>query len=468
MNKGRAFIWFWLAVFCLIPVFGFASGLMTYPLTGEIVVTSPYGWREHPTLGGQRYHSGLDMAAEYGQAVHAAAPGMVTLAGWVSGYGYTVILDHGGGVETLYGHNESLAVSAGQTVKQGEMIALAGSTGYSTGPHCHFEVRENGVTVDPNAYLAPGSVAEGDIGSFFQSDYNFIPLDFDSYFDFAKPFREAVEVFAKACRDAMELIRSEVMWLFVALLTIDFALAAFWTLFFNHEVEFIQWLMKKMLFYGFLVFLMTHWGDIVLNTARDYFASMGAAAAGSTQQEAGLLLSDPTEIVQLGARLVTPIFAHIGQFSGVQVMENIAFILCGLLAALAILACYALIGLQFALAYLEFYLVGLFTFISMSFSGLKQTRFFAANGITAVFQVSIKLMFFCLFALLLTNTAENFIPTSYYAQSGKAGDLDLGAALDFLVLLKILLASMLFVLMGNRMSKIVLKIFGSGGFRFGK
>lgn len=127
------------------------SGGMIWPLNGPI--TSEYGWRTHPIFGTERYHSGLDIGGDYGLPIYAAASGTVIYAGWISGYGYAVILDHGGGITTLYGHNEELLVSEGQSVSQGQAIAMCGSTGNSTGPHCHFEVRENGEPVSPYGYL---------------------------------------------------------------------------------------------------------------------------------------------------------------------------------------------------------------------------------------------------------------------------------------------------------------------------
>ena len=127
------------------------SGAMIWPLNGPI--TSEFGWRTHPIFGTQRYHSGLDIGGDYGLPIAAAASGTVIHAGWISGYGYTVIIDHGGGITTLYGHNESLLVGEGESVSQGQTIAMCGSTGNSTGPHCHFEVRENGEPVSPYSYL---------------------------------------------------------------------------------------------------------------------------------------------------------------------------------------------------------------------------------------------------------------------------------------------------------------------------
>lgn len=127
------------------------AGGMIWPLVGEI--TSPFGWRVHPITGDARFHSGLDIGGDYGDPIHAAAAGQVIYSGWISGYGYAVIIDHGGGISTLYGHNEALAVSEGQMVAQGQVIAYCGSTGNSTGPHCHFEVREGGEPVEPLGYL---------------------------------------------------------------------------------------------------------------------------------------------------------------------------------------------------------------------------------------------------------------------------------------------------------------------------
>ena len=127
------------------------SGAMIWPIAGPI--TSEFGWRVHPISGTQKFHSGLDIGGDYGMPIAAAQSGTVEYAGWISGYGNTVILNHGGGITTLYGHNESLAVGVGQTVSQGETIAYCGSTGNSTGPHCHFEVRQGGEPVSPYSYL---------------------------------------------------------------------------------------------------------------------------------------------------------------------------------------------------------------------------------------------------------------------------------------------------------------------------
>ena len=130
---------------------GGGTGKFIWPVQGEI--TSYYGWRTHPIFGTTRYHSGYDIACDTGTPIAAADSGTVVYSGWLGGYGYCVMIDHGGGLVSLYGHNSELWVSEGQYVQQGQTIALAGSTGWSTGPHCHFEARLNGELTDPMNYL---------------------------------------------------------------------------------------------------------------------------------------------------------------------------------------------------------------------------------------------------------------------------------------------------------------------------
>lgn len=127
------------------------TGAMGWPCSGPI--TSPFGYRTHPIFGTTIFHAGIDIGVDYGTPIHAADSGVIVYSGWISGYGNAVIIDHGGGISTLYGHNQSLAVSEGQSVSKGSVIAYAGSTGNSTGPHCHFEVDVNGSPVNPMGYL---------------------------------------------------------------------------------------------------------------------------------------------------------------------------------------------------------------------------------------------------------------------------------------------------------------------------
>ena len=127
------------------------TGRFMWPCRGEI--TSYFGWRTHPIFGTTKYHSGMDIAVDYGTPILAADSGTVIYSGWLGGYGYAVMIDHGSGLVTLYAHNQSLNVYEGQYVTKGTCIAYAGSTGYSTGPHCHFEVRLHGEVTEPLNYL---------------------------------------------------------------------------------------------------------------------------------------------------------------------------------------------------------------------------------------------------------------------------------------------------------------------------
>ena len=127
------------------------SGKLAWPATGPLI--SGFGYRIHPILGINRFHSGIDIAAPYGTAVKAAAGGEVIQAGYFGGYGYSIMLYHGGGYATWYAHLSSINVSMGQMVERGSVIGLVGSTGWSTGPHLHFEIRINGVPQNPMGYL---------------------------------------------------------------------------------------------------------------------------------------------------------------------------------------------------------------------------------------------------------------------------------------------------------------------------
>ncbi|WP_082836093.1 M23 family metallopeptidase [Croceicoccus bisphenolivorans] len=115
--------------------------------------SSLYGSRIHPVTGGRKNHDGIDMAAPSGTPIYATADGRIEMAQWYGGYGNFVEIDHGGDVETRYGHMSRMNVSAGQPVKKGDLIGWVGSTGRSTGPHLHYEVRIAGEAVDPQPYL---------------------------------------------------------------------------------------------------------------------------------------------------------------------------------------------------------------------------------------------------------------------------------------------------------------------------
>jgi murein DD-endopeptidase MepM/ murein hydrolase activator NlpD len=128
-----------------------ATGQIIWPVPGRI--TSGFGYRRHPIFRVIKFHSGIDITCSYGYSIKAADGGVVVDARYWGGYGNVVILSHGSGLSTVYAHLSRFYVIRGQRIQKGQTLGLAGSTGYSTGPHVHFEVRKNGVPVNPGTYL---------------------------------------------------------------------------------------------------------------------------------------------------------------------------------------------------------------------------------------------------------------------------------------------------------------------------
>lgn len=131
----------------------YAGGEMAWPAPGYYTITSPFGYRVHPILGVTRFHSGVDIGVPTGGKVIAANDGIVIKTTYTSSYGNMVMIDHGGGIVTLYAHGSKIIATLGQEVKRGDIIMEAGSTGWSTGPHLHFEVRLDGEYQQPLDYI---------------------------------------------------------------------------------------------------------------------------------------------------------------------------------------------------------------------------------------------------------------------------------------------------------------------------
>ena len=141
----------------------YIGGVFAWPTPGYTRITSKYGMRTHPITGVYKLHTGVDIGAPMGASFVAANDGVVVKAGYNGAYGNMVIIDHGGGIQTLYAHGSEIMVNVGDVVKKEETVVLkVGSTGYSTGAHAHFEVRINGQTVDPIPYITNGVVPSND------------------------------------------------------------------------------------------------------------------------------------------------------------------------------------------------------------------------------------------------------------------------------------------------------------------
>ena len=131
----------------------YIGGAMIWPIPGYTQITSQYGMRVHPITGAYKLHTGMDVSAPIGASFVAAGNGIVSKATYNTAYGNMVIIDHGGGVQTLYAHGSEIVVQLGQIVAAGDEVLKVGSTGYSTGPHAHFEIRIDGQTINPVDYL---------------------------------------------------------------------------------------------------------------------------------------------------------------------------------------------------------------------------------------------------------------------------------------------------------------------------
>ena len=397
------------------------SGTMICPVDGSWQLTSPQGWRIHPIDGIRKYHAGADLGTDMGTPIVACQSGTVKYSGWLDGYGNTVIMDHGNSVTSLYGHNSQLLVNTGQSVKQGERIALAGSTGNSTGPHCHWEVRINDHPVDPGLFCPVVEQAE------LSYDPNHVPesiegidnIDgkaaFEVSVDFAKPLRELSNQFVDVVTAAMNLIKDSVYKIFMALLTMDIVIGLAWRSFGSEgNDDFANWVIYRVVMYGIMMFLLANWGTIIGGLAMHGFPALGSMAAGSTPDETAKILSDPTSIIQKGMYIIEPIINESLKIKGLLdfVMHAVTQALC-LIFGLVFLVLFLVIGLQIMKAYLEFYFVILFSFTGFVFSGIKYTRKYGSNCINAVFAVSINLMFFCMFSFLLNYTMENITVGSF-------------------------------------------------------
>ena len=312
---------------------GMMRGAMICPVMKDgqsyMVVTSPQGHRIHPISGKESYHAGVDLDADMGDDIVAAAAGTVTMAGWFDGYGNTVMINHGGDLTTLYGHNSSVVVSEGQAVQQGQLIAKAGSTGNSTGPHCHFEVRPDGNSpVDPGLYV-PGLLelekaqGGGNVDGHAHTDSHGSLVDFVVANDFAKPIYDVVEKTVNLARKGISLVREYIASIFFVLITIDLALGAMTkvTASADDREPLMTWIIRRSLFYALCLFLLFGWSDVVGNLSLSGLPVLGGLAGGhgmegvQASQEA---LSDPTQIVQKGVSIIAPVINEAMKIEGIM------------------------------------------------------------------------------------------------------------------------------------------------------
>ena len=391
----------------LLPAVSFAQPTFINPTRG--VITSPFGWRIHPITGASRFHSGIDIADELYTPVVASAPGVVTHAGWIDGYGNAVIIEHEGGWSTLYGHFEEIHVMAGQTVSAGHLIGGQGSTGNSTGPHCHFEIRDpSGTPVDPALFVPElGGAVSPHGGADLEGRYK----EWTLMNDFAKPIKEVMDKLVDLITKGLDLLQNGVASLFLVLCLIDIALGAMSKVLTPPSEDkegLMPWLIRRSLFYGFCLFFLYNWSDFIGNLALHGFPQLGGLVGGDPAA-AEAAVSDPTQIVQKGMSIVAPVVNATLRARGSildLILGNLMSVVC-VLCAVVLFFLFCVIGFYIALAYIQFYASVLFSFTTFPLAGLKHVRHFASNGVAGVIACSLNLMFFCFFSAALQASLEN-------------------------------------------------------------
>ena len=393
------------------------------PLEGSLMITSEFSLigRTHPVFGSVRPHKGTDLGASMGDNIYASLGGRVTYSGWAEGYGNVVyILSRVSGynVEMRYAHCSALLVSTNTQVSAGTIIAKVGQTGWATGPHLHFEIRINGEPINPRRYLKglPPSSGTG-YGTLPDSIKN----TFDAAYDFGKPLREVIEKVGEQCQNALKNLIGIGKWLLIVLITIDVAISA--TLYVadsENGTEFFSRIVYKVMFYIVLIYFLLNWGDGVANFAKEMFTGFGGLMMGASGKEAIEAISDPMDIVSKGVHIIAPIYNELFKIHGVMdLISKIALWLPSLFFAVILTICFFTIAIQITLAYLEFYIGMVSSFATFFLSGLKQTRKYAANGINGIFAVSIKLMFFCMFSLMMQMMMKNIVVEDFYTIEGE-------------------------------------------------
>lgn len=257
-----AFSLFILCLFSTYTVHAFGGG-----------ITSPFGYRTHPIYGTVIYHSGIDIGVDYGTAVPAADSGTVTYSGWMQGYGYFVMIDHGDGIVTCYGHNQELLVQEGEKVSKSQVISLAGSTGNSTGPHLHFEVRQNGEPIDPTSFAKrAGWDLTGDtstniiieIGKHIKGAITpNIDVDFTNYFVPSETIAETTTHLITLISKCFDFAEKNLLGLLTALAIIDFSWFMIPAILGITELNNLSGVIIRFIRYGFFFVLFRSWHTLV-------------------------------------------------------------------------------------------------------------------------------------------------------------------------------------------------------------
>lgn len=415
---------------CLLPLsvtHASNSGIrlmpMGSPLNRDIVITSPYGPRK---LNGHDFHHGFDCAADAGEPVYAVAAGYVDAVLSTNDGGIVILSHNDGAFYTAYidlGYNLPYANRIGEKVERGTIIGYIGGdeVANSTGSHLHFEVRSPpggaGTGLDPALYApyAPWLPANASVngvgGAAAHKD-----MVWDPSFAFLEPIQKAIDTIAQACTKGVDLLKGIIRYIITILMTIDLTMTYIMLAVDRDKGQepgfsIFKLLALKMLLYLMLFFLITEWGGFIINSARDFFIGVGSAASGIDLAQGKQNLVDPTNLVTRGAKIIAPIFTVLNETdaSFLDWFEKIVTSLVAGFFIIIIFGSFVLYAMEIALAYLEFYIVSLFSISTFFFAGVKWTRRFAENSMNGIFAASIKLFFLCFFASMLQAVTTDMV-----------------------------------------------------------
>lgn len=285
-------------IFFALICFGLGLGIQNIEANEMLTkfgaqITSEFGWRIHPIYGTRRLHAGIDLGVDVGTKVPAAGNGTVVEAGWISGYGNTVIIDYGNGITSLYAHLSELYVTSGQSVKHWEVVALSGNTGGSTGPHLHAEYRVNDEPLDPQEFYAragwdlsgrytpEGGFGGADDGVFGKLRKIIPKIDYDytSYFSPSERLLEATHKIIETIKNSFDRWQPAILNLLYSLMVIDLAWFACQCAL-KGELPFTE-LFPKIIRYGFFITLAKEWKQIIDNMFIPFFENISSTMTGN-------------------------------------------------------------------------------------------------------------------------------------------------------------------------------------------
>lgn len=399
------------------------KGTWMWPVNGTI--TSFSGWRTHPVFGTQRYHSGMDIGCDYNDTICAAEDGTIQYAGWAEGYGNVVYIDHGNGsygnLVSIYGHNTSVLVSNGQRVTRGTPIALAGSTGYSTGPHCHFEVRADGSYTPAEDFLpnVPNAASNGAYGTpGFIWDGSEYPWGIESMYTIGDTLNKIMEEFATGIKKGFGDINALALGIISALMIIDLC----WLIIKSGFALSVAALISKLTGYCFILFLLLVWQKYIVD---GIFIELILDASEALTGDVSIVkeqVSQPQLLLQKAIFLLTPALNKAASYSMPRFFVNARMILPLLLVSLLTMGIFTVSAISVALNYIEFYLCAAFNVVSLPFLALTETASWPQGNITGLIKATLRLLITAFILYIMFTVLKDAKPGAIFVSDDITSD----------------------------------------------